>query len=575
MTHRHFRHEALFYTLAFLAALGLRLIQLGAMPLTDAEAAPALQALRLSMGAETALDPHPFYILSTSFLFLLFGGGTDFLARLAPALMGSALVLAPLLFDDRLKPRPSLLLAFLLAVDPGLVAISRQAASPIFAIGFSVFAAGFFNRNKPALAAVFAALALLGGPSLWLGLLGIGISWAIYQLYTRPALQKSDTASQPSTSQPSTFNLQPSTFNFPPSTFLLFIIAFITAGSLFLTVPDGIGAAFASIPAFIGKWLQPSDISRGMVLLSLLVYQPLPLLLGILAVIRGWMKGIRRIVLLSLWLFVSLLLVIFLPFRQMGDLAWTLLPLNALAALEFARHFNVAPEERREAAGAVFLTVFIWALAWLSFAGMNWFQPDTREYLLRFWMVIGALALLVMSLLLIAAGWSIRTARFGGVWGLTIALGVLGLGGAFGSAGLRGPNAPELWWLPSVPVQADLLRDSVRQLSELGKGNDYAGQVVIVRLDSPALEWALRSHPVQVVDALDPVSSPDFVITPYEMDPALVAAYRGQDFAWSQTPLWKSAIPSMWLRWVTLREMPQTGETIILWVRDDLFLDGP
>ncbi|NOH01194.1 MAG: hypothetical protein HND47_04070 [Chloroflexi bacterium] len=246
----------------------------------------------------------------------------------------------------------------------------------------------------------------LAGPSLWLGLLGIGITLAIYQLYTRPASQKSDTASQLSTSnlQPSTS--QPSTFNFRPSTFLLFIIAFITAGSLFLTVPDGIGAAFASVPAFIGKWLQPSNISQGMVSLSLLVYQPLPLLLGISAIVRGWTKGIRRIILLSLWLFVSFLLVIFLPFRQMGDLAWTLLPLNALASLEFARYFNVFPEERREVAGVVFLTVFIWVFAWLGFAGMNWFQPDTREYLLRFWMLIGALGLLVLSLVLIAAGWA-------------------------------------------------------------------------------------------------------------------------------------------------------------------------
>jgi hypothetical protein len=26
------------------------------------------------------------------------------------------------------------------------------------------------------------------------------------------------------------------------------------------------------------------------------------------------------------------------------------------------------------------------------------------------------------------------------------------------------------------------------------------------------------------------------------------------------------------VRWITLREMPQSGETIILWVREDLFL---
>jgi hypothetical protein len=28
------------------------------------------------------------------------------------------------------------------------------------------------------------------------------------------------------------------------------------------------------------------------------------------------------------------------------------------------------------------------------------------------------------------------------------------------------------------------------------------------------------------------------------------------------------------MRWISLREMPQTNETIILWARDDLFLDS-
>ena len=134
-------------------------------------------------------------------------------------------------------------------------------------------------------------------------------------------------------------------------------------------------------------------------------------------------------------------------------------------------------------------------------------------------------------------------------------------------------NAPELWWLPSTPAQAALLEQTVSEVSEFGLGNDVSGSVVIVGVKSPALEWVLRERPIQVVDALDVNSSPDFVVTPYEMDPVLVAAYRGQDFSWRQTPLWNTALASTWLRWFTLRDMPQSGETIILWARDDLFLD--
>ena len=39
MTYRHFKYEGWLYALVFLLALAVRTIQLGAMPLTDSEAA--------------------------------------------------------------------------------------------------------------------------------------------------------------------------------------------------------------------------------------------------------------------------------------------------------------------------------------------------------------------------------------------------------------------------------------------------------------------------------------------------------------------------------------------------------
>lgn len=571
MTHRHFKYEGWLYALAFLLALALRLTQLGAMPLTDAEAAPALQALRIAQGSSPALAPHPFYILSTAILFFLYGGGTDFLARLIPALIGSFLVFAPLLFDEkRLRPRPGLILAFFIALDPGLTALSRQAASPIFAIAFLIFAVSFFYKEKHSLAGSFAALFLLSGHSIWPGLLGLGITWAIFQAFNSRRNSQSSTDDL----EPSTSNLQPSTFILHPSSFIPFLITFLAAGTLFFIAPRGLSAAFNSIPAYINSWLTPSNVPQTRVFFSLLVYQPLAFLLALIAIVRGWVNGGRRIIFLSIWLFVSLLLVIFLPSRQVADLAWTIIPLLVLASMELARNINIYPEERSEAAGVVFLTVFIWVFAWLDFSSMVWFPTNSREYVIRFWLLIGSLFLLVLSLILVAAGWSIRTARVGGVWGLALALGVLGFGGALGSAGLRGMGHPELWWSPSIPMQAHLLEASVSEISELGMGDDTALPVVIVGVDSPALEWTLREHQVQVVDALDASSSPYFVVTPFEMDPVLVAAYRGQDFSWRLTPMWETTLPADWVRWITLREMPQAGETIILWARDDLFLDN-
>jgi len=565
MTYRHFKYEGWLYAFAFLLALALRLTQLGAMPLNDAEAAPALQALHIAQGARPVLSPHPFYILSTSVLFFLYGGGTNFFARLIPALIGSLLVFAPLLFDNRLKPRPSLLLAFFIALDPGLTALSRQAASPIFALTFLLFAWAYIHKNKPGLAGFFAALALLSGPSIWPGLLGLGITWAIFQGFNfRRPLQPSTADSQPSALSSSIFN---SSILFP------FLVTFITFGTLFFIVPNGLSAALASIPAYFNAWLTSSDVSAGRLFLTLLVYQPLALLLAIIAIVRGWTNGSARIIPLSIWLFVSLLLVVFLPFRQISDLVWVLIPLYTLAALELARGFNIFPDERREVIGVVLLTALIWLFAWLDFTGLVWLPVNSREYVMRFWLLISALILLVLSLLLVAAGWSIRTARLGGVWGLTLVLGVLGLGGTLGSAGLRGLAHPEFWWPSSTPMQADLLQATVREISEFGVGNEFSAPVVIMGINSPALEWALREHSVSVAESLDISSAPYFIVTPPQTDPVLVSAYRGQDFTWRQNPLWSATLPNEWIRWITLREMPQTGETIILWARDDLFLD--
>ena len=564
MTYQHFKHEGWLYLLAFAIAITLRFAQLGNMPLSDAEAAPALQALRISQSTATELAPHPFYILSTSILFLLFGGGTNAFARFIPALVGSLLVVAPLLFDNRIKPRPSLLLAFFIAIDPGLVAISRQAASPILAIVFTVLTVGFINKNKFSWAAVTAAFALLSGPSLWFGLLGIGIAYSIYQLFN-VVIKKSGDAITETTSLSSLF---------APSNLLTLAFTFLLAGTLFFIVPGGLGAAFSSIPTFVNTWFDFSETTPSMVLISLLVYQPFAVLLALIALIRGWVKGLRRIMFLSIWLLVALLLVIFLPARQIADLAWVLIPLNALAALELVRHLKVFPEERREVAGVTFLTVFIWLFAWLGMAGINWFPADSSEFRLRIGILIGAVFLLILSLLLVAMGWSIRVARIGGVWGMAIGLGLLGLSGLFGAGGMRSLSFPELWWQPGLPLQADLLRETVNEVSEMGMGNDDSASVVIVGINSPALEWALREKPVQVVNTLDPTSTPDMVITSFELNPTLVSAYRGQDFNWRQTPIWAATTPDAWFRWVTLREMPQTGEVIILWARSDLFLDN-
>ena len=97
-------------------------------------------------------------------------------------------------------------------------------------------------------------------------------------------------------------------------------------------------------------------MSAGRVLLTFLAYELLGIFLAILSLIRGYRTKSPRILRLSLWLGVALLLAIF--YRQTSELVWVILPLLTLAALELSRAFNLFAEERVEV-GVVVLALMI------------------------------------------------------------------------------------------------------------------------------------------------------------------------------------------------------------------------
>jgi len=564
MTSPRLKYEGWLYGLAFLIALGLRLIQLGASPLTDSEAQLALQALHLAQGQRPLLAPQPAYLLFTSLLFFI-TEATNFTARLLPALTGSALIFAPRLFRDRLKPLPALILAFLLAFDPALTALSRQANGTILALTFLLFAWGMGRNGHAIPAGVFAALALLSGPSAWSGLLILGLTF----LFFRPA-----NSSTPMTND----QLRITGFSLL-STLLL-------AGTLFFTAPNGLSAFFASLPAYLQGWVAPSAFTPARVLFAFLAYEPLGIFLTMFALLRGFRLGSPRVRRLSIWLALSLLLAVF--YRQPGELAWAVIPLLILAAQELSRAFDIFPEERTEisvVSGALLiLLIYIWFN--VANIGLNPYEHLTPTTLLllnrlvtlpfgpRYVILFSASLILVLSVVLVAFGWSPRTARLGATWSFSLFLGIYSLAAAWGASGVRLPNSVELWSADQPPIHVDLLVASVQQASLFSTGNITAQPVTVWGIHSPALEWALHDREVKIVTTLDPLNPPPLLITPLMNEPGLPSAYRGQDFTWRQPPAWQAVQTPDWLRWLVYRQLPRETETIILWVRDDLFPDA-
>jgi hypothetical protein len=569
MNSSRLKNEGWLYWLAFLLAIGFRFIQLGASPLTDSEANLALQALHIAQGRSPLLDPQPAYILFTSILFAIIES-TNFMARFAPALVGSTLVFIPYLFREKLNPRPALILAFLLAFDPGLVALSRQASGTILAVTFFPFAWGMWINRRAIPAGIFAGLALLSGPSIWAGLLPLGLIW-LFQRITEP--KESADESEITDRQLQITELR--------SALITLILTLLFGGTLFFLSPNGLSAWLSSLPEYLAGWVSPSVITPGRMLLVFFAYEPLGIFIAALSIIRGYRTKSNQINWLSLWLALSLLLAVF--YRQPAELVWAIIPLLSLAALELSRSMKVRPEERVEVGVVVIavliLLIYIWFnisnIAVNPYAQIPAVMPIFGEVQNpRYIILYGASAILIVCLMMVGFGWSPRTARLGAVWSFTIFFSLYSLAAAWGASGLRNPTGVELWSPDPKPLHADLLLDSVNDISEFSLGHIYSQPVTIVGIDSPALEWTLRNRPVEVVSALDPQVAPPLVITPPMDDLGLPSAYRGQDFIWRQTPLWNQIRNPDWWSWLVYRQLPRENETIILWARDDLFPDA-
>ena len=577
------KYEGWLYGLAFLVALALRFIQLGAASLTDSEATLALQAFHLAKGQGEILAPQPAYVLFTSLFFLVIES-TNFMARVIPALVGSTLVFAPYFFRQKIGTRPALILAFLFALDPGLAALSRQANGTILAATFLLFAWGLWINRRETLAGIFLGLALLSGPSAWSGILILLIT----SIFLRGINLQSTTSQPPVSNSLDTDYREVSPGNQfsitdyrSRTTLLAALFTLVLAGTLFFTVPNGLSAAFASLPAYFSGWVAPSTTTVSRTLFTFIAYELLGISLAALSLGRGFRTNSKRIIRFSMWLGVALLLGVF--YRQTDELAWAIIPLLSLAAMELSRAFDMYREEIVEVGVVIFAIFILMVYIWYNISGIALNPASTPATVpifgvvenARTFVLYGSILILIVSIGLVAFGWSMRTARLGAAWSLTIFFGLYSLGAAWGASGLRNPGGVELWIAESArPLQADLLRSSVDDISEFSLGHIDSQPVTIYGLSSPALEWLLRYSEVSTASTLDPQLAPPIVITPQMSDLGLPAAYRGQDFTWRQTPQWAVTQNYDWINWLVFRKLPLENETIILWARDDLFPDA-
>ena len=182
-------------------------------------------------------------------------------------------------------------------------------------------------------------------------------------------------------------------------------------------------------------------------------------------------------------------IAILYPARQVGDIAWALVPLWALAGLELARAARLQDNWLISLgqAGAVLVLMIV---IWLTLSG---FDTAIPENLMNYWLVFGAAVLIgILILALVYLGWDRNTARIGLVWGLAAGLGLYSLASTFWVSQVRPNSAVDLWFPTPVPGNVGLLTITLEDLALSQTG--HASFIEAISLvDTPSMQWALRN----------------------------------------------------------------------------------
>ncbi len=551
------------YGLALLLAAFLRFNGLGNVPLSDHEATWALQAADLARGGRTLLGGQPGYILLTAAAFFVFGT-SEFLARFWPALLGTGLVLAPYLYRERLGRMAALVLALALAIEPVLVAASRQADGRMLAVAGLALAGGFWLKGWLPGIGIGAGVAVLGGASAWNALLAVTLGCGVLR-WTAPKPAAEDAPSV----EPHWGAVLPWGLG-----------TVVVVGALFGILPGGLSALMNSLVSYIRGWAAVDGAGVGLMLVGWTLLSPLSILFGFSGMIRAWLRQDPVDQALAwVWLFLFVLVLIY-PQRQTVDLAYAVVPLLALGARQVMRF---VPALRGNGSGLAYtlLVAVLCVSLWMSYSAIV-AKPvalDNSDEILRWGGIVATGFLLVASVLLVGWGWNWKVAWVGFSGGVSVVLLAYTLAIGWSGAGLNKRPGLELWVNGAFPSEQNLALKVLGDVSEWKTGHRDGVDLAVSGVDTPSLRWALRNfRNIQFVSALAPDAKTSVILTAEKPDASLGLSlpYTGQGLEWGRTVLWSELLPPDWLGWFFYRELDNRPDIIrqqslIVWLRSDLF----
>jgi hypothetical protein len=562
MEDKAIRKETLWFFLAFVVAVCLRFIKLGVLPLGNAEAAIAMQALNLSRGTATVVSGQPIYVALTSLLFSVFSS-SGFWALFWPALFGSALVFVPILYKNYFSKNFSIVLAFFFAIDPGLVSLSRTANANMIMIVSLLAAIGFMLKKRSLWAGVCFGLAILSGTSFWPALIVLVIVWLMYGLSRRRNTSEEQLAPG---------------LSFTGINWKLFSLACLVTvgliGTAFVLHPSilsGIGSGFSE---YFSSLVKGSGVPISRMLFSLPLSEVLIIPLAIWGLVTGLKRKDTITECLGYMFVLFMILILVNSSRQVQDWTLAIIPLTFLAALGMMDLISkLILQEYVVTIIQATVTISLCVFSFLNLLSFTVNSPtDAVQFRNGILEIVLPLVFLVMVTILLAWGWSMIGSRQGLIIGFGLMFLFITFGSAWKAAGLGPRPEAELWRSDPLPTGAPIAMKTVNDLALWSSGQKNSIDVSVDNLDQPALLWSLRDvEKVTSVDTLGKDETPSIFFSSSDATPGLIASYRGQNIIWSSSLDFDNMNAGNWLKWFVYRQAPELHYNLLLWARNDLF----
>jgi hypothetical protein len=565
MKKNSFTIEHLIYMLILLLGIAFRFINLGSLPLSDVESSVSLHALSLISGEKSAsVSDQTFLSNIQAVLFFLFGN-SNFIAKLFPAVVGVLSILVPFIFRNYVNPKMMVILSFWIALSPTFISLSRQVDSTIIFL-FSIFLfIYFFIKQSVIPSAIFFVICILSGKVILMFLVPSFFSMMYVYLF----LNKQNNPIYDKIIQLfKSFQWKKFSLNSIGAYALLSTFGFIFPGQ-FSGIGYGIFSYFNSFSKISIVTL--SDLVRG-----LLFYEIAAILFGLIGTIFIIRKNQIAGLFMTGMITFSIVQIVLMSEKSIVmnvTIVFTLM----IAGSYFVNQYLFIPRQLN----SKILVVTLIALAILFFISLAFMSMFANSYqgeqedTLRIFFIIAGFALIIGAGLL--AGWAISWEIAGKSFlllSVTYLL-IFTISASVNASGFRIPYQNEILSINPVPIENDLLIQTLESYSEWNYGHKKSIKIHILGNQPPSMFWALRNFDnISKGDVIPLDQEIDAIISNADQNLVQADSYRGQDILWTSKPAWDSMSANETTQWLLTRRAPQDmlfQKSNIIWIRNSLF----